>query len=85
MTFIIVVFLFPTTSHFTVADMNYPVVVITCSIHIISKISFSPFTGGTLSLSVLYFYIPVYGGVYWFKGPVSTINDSIPKHDAVGF
>jgi len=67
MAFIIVVFLFPTTSHFTGADMNYTVVVF----------------GGTISLSVLYFYIPVYGGVYWFKGPVPTIKDNIPKHDAV--
>jgi hypothetical protein len=31
-------------------------------------------TGGTLVLSVLYFYLPVYGGVHWFNGPVSTIN-----------
>ena len=34
-------------------------------------------TGGTLILSVVYFYFPVYGGVYWFKGPISTIDSDV--------
>jgi hypothetical protein len=39
-------------------------------------------TGGTLALSVLYFYFPVYGGVHWFNGPVSTIKD-VKSHIAL--
>ena len=31
--------------------------------------------GGTLLLSLVYFYFPKYGGVYWFTGPVSTVRD----------
>lgn len=59
MVFIIVVFLFPTSPHPTSSNMNYTVVV----------------WGGTLALSLAYFYFPVYGGMYWFKGPVQTINN----------
>ena len=28
--------------------------------------------GGALLLSIVYFYFPKYGGVYWFKGPIRT-------------
>jgi hypothetical protein len=31
--------------------------------------------GGVLVLSVIYFYFPKYGGVYWFKGPVNTVGE----------
>lgn len=31
--------------------------------------------GGTLLLSVIYFYFPKYGGLYWFTGPVRTLED----------
>jgi hypothetical protein len=30
-------------------------------------------TGGTLTLAILYFYFPKYGGAVWFKGPVTTV------------
>jgi len=59
MVFIVVVFLFPATPNPVASTMNYTVVVL----------------GGTLVFSIIYFYFPKYGGVYWFKGPVSTIQD----------
>jgi len=58
MAFMGVVFLFPTTPQTDVADMNYTVVVL----------------GGVLILSLVWYYFPVYGGVHWFTGPVSTIE-----------
>lgn len=30
--------------------------------------------GGVLTLALTYFYVPVYGGVHWFKGPVRTTS-----------
>jgi amino acid transporter len=59
MSLISVVFLFPVTPQTDAQDMNYSVVV----------------TGGTLILSLVWYYFPKYGGVYWFKGPVSTIDN----------
>ena len=59
MTFMSIVFLFPTTPDPAAPLMNYAIVVL----------------GGVLVLSVIYFYFPIYGGVYWFKGPVKTIED----------
>jgi amino acid transporter len=53
-----IVFFFPTTSQTDVANMNYTVVVL----------------GGTLTLSLVWYYFPVYGGVYWFTGPVPNIG-----------
>lgn len=38
--------------------MNYSVVVI----------------GGIMFLSLLWYYFPKYGGVHWFKGPISNIE-----------
>jgi hypothetical protein len=58
MSFMGVVFLFPSTPNPAVADMNYSVVIL----------------GGVMGLSVVYYYLPKYGGIYWFKGPVSTIG-----------
>lgn len=43
--------------------MNYTVVVV----------------GGTLMLSLGYYFLPKYGGVYWFEGPVETIRDRAGK------
>lgn len=41
-----------------------------------------------MALSVLYFYFPVYGGMHWFNGPVSTIKDytlnTTPSDDLQG-
>ncbi|TFK80803.1 APC amino acid permease [Polyporus arcularius HHB13444] len=58
MAFMGTVFLFPTSPGPAVADMNYTVVVL----------------GGVLLLSVLWYYFPKYGGVHWFTGPISTID-----------
>ncbi|KAM5532681.1 hypothetical protein V8D89_013650 [Ganoderma adspersum] len=58
MSFMSVVLLFPTSPGPGVADMNYTVVVL----------------GGVLVLSLVWYYFPVYGGVHWFTGPVSTVN-----------
>ena len=59
------VFLFPTSPDPTGKTMNYSIVVL----------------GGILILSLIYFYFPMYGGVYWFKGPVNTIDGAV--HDEV--
>ncbi|KAK0196787.1 APC amino acid permease [Armillaria mellea] len=58
MVFMTVVLMFPLTPSPGVAGMNYTVAV----------------QGGILVLSVVYFYCPKYGGKYWFKGPVSTVE-----------
>lgn len=59
MVFMIVVFLFPAAPDVTSQSMNYTVVVV----------------GGVLALSLTYYFLPVYGGMHWFKGPVETIGD----------
>jgi hypothetical protein len=58
MIFMIVVFLFPTAPSPTSESMNYTVVVV----------------GGTIFLSLGYYFFPKYGGMYWFTGPVHTIE-----------
>ncbi|KIM81914.1 hypothetical protein PILCRDRAFT_820783 [Piloderma croceum F 1598] len=58
MLFMSVVFLFPSLPQTDVADMNYTVVVM----------------GGTLILSLAWYYCPKYGGVHWFTGPVKNIG-----------
>ena len=58
MIFMILVFLFPAAPFPTSHSMNYTVVVV----------------GGTLALSLGYYFFPKYGGVHWFKGPVETIR-----------
>lgn len=58
MAFMAIVLLFPTTPTTTAQEMNYTVVVY----------------GGVLVLALAYYYCPVYGGVYWFTGPVRTIG-----------
>ena len=55
-----IVFLFPTTPSTDTQDMNYTVVVLF----------------GTLFLSLVWYYFPVYGGVHWFTGPVPTIQEA---------
>ncbi|KAG6853463.1 hypothetical protein C0991_004250 [Blastosporella zonata] len=59
MTFMSVMFFFPATPATDAPDMNYTVVVL----------------GGILILSIVWYYFPKYGGVYWFAGPVSNIDD----------
>ena len=70
MAFMGVVFLFPATPEVGVGDMNYTVVVL----------------GGTLALSLVYYYFPKYGGKNWFAGPVATIDarDGSPGHNEKG-
>jgi hypothetical protein len=58
MIFMIVVFMFPAAPFPTSQSMNYTVVVV----------------GGTMSLSLGYYFFPKYGGVYWFTGPVETLR-----------
>jgi hypothetical protein len=58
-----IVFFFPTTKHTNTKEMNYTVVVL----------------GGVLILSLAWFYLPVYGGVHWFKGPVPTVEEHVPR------
>ena len=41
------------------ADMNYTIIVL----------------GAWLTLCIVYYYLPVYGGVHWFRGPISNIGD----------
>ena len=53
MAFTTTVFFFPATPKTTPQEMNYTIVVL----------------GGVLILALVYYYFPVYGGVYWFTGP----------------
>ncbi|EJD04784.1 amino acid transporter [Fomitiporia mediterranea MF3/22] len=60
MAFTSLVLLFPTNpAPVNAGDMNYSVVVL----------------GGVMFFSIMYYYFPKYGGVYWFKGPIRTIRD----------
>jgi hypothetical protein len=61
MIFMIVIFLFPTTPTTNAKEMNYTVVVF----------------GGFMSLAIFWYYCPVYGGVYWFNGPISNVGPQI--------
>ncbi|KAG6914602.1 hypothetical protein DXG01_016378 [Tephrocybe rancida] len=63
MMFMSIVFCFPSTAVTDAPDMNYTVVVL----------------GGILSLSVVWYYFPRYGGVHWFTGPVRNIDDRAPE------
>ncbi|KJA15150.1 hypothetical protein HYPSUDRAFT_80625 [Hypholoma sublateritium FD-334 SS-4] len=58
MAFMSTVFLFPTSPTTTVQDMNYTVAVF----------------GGVMLLSIIYYFFPKYGGMYWFTGPVANVS-----------
>lgn len=58
MPFMLVIFLFPTVPSTSATTMNYTVVVL----------------GGVLGLSLMWYYLPVYGGMHWFSGPVPNIE-----------
>ncbi|KAK0239783.1 amino acid/polyamine transporter I [Armillaria nabsnona] len=60
MTFMTVVFMFPLTPSPGVGNMNYTVA--------------TDFAGGVLILATIYFYLPKYGGINWFTGPISTVE-----------
>ncbi|EMD30988.1 hypothetical protein CERSUDRAFT_163578 [Gelatoporia subvermispora B] len=67
MSFTVVVFAFPSTPAPSSSSMNYTIVVL----------------GAWIVLCLLYYYLPVYGGVYWFKGPRANIQlDHDTKQDA---
>ncbi|KAF7361655.1 GABA permease [Mycena venus] len=65
MIFMIVVFMFPAIPDPTSHSMNYTAVVL----------------GGTLLLSLGYYFFPKYGGRNWFTGPVETIRDLDSPND----
>ncbi len=52
-----IVLLFPASPNPETEDMNYASVVLF----------------GTLILSLVWYWFPVYGGVHWFEGPVPTV------------
>ncbi|KAI0027526.1 APC amino acid permease [Vararia minispora EC-137] len=58
MAFFGLIFLFPAAQTTNVGNMNYTVVVL----------------GGILILSLAWYYLPAYGGVHWFTGPVPNIE-----------
>ncbi|TFY50909.1 hypothetical protein EVG20_g11261, partial [Dentipellis fragilis] len=66
MSFMIIIFTFPTTPNPTTEDMNYTVVV----------------SGGVVILSLAYYFFPKYGGRYWFKGPIRTVEDDLDAGSA---
>jgi len=59
MTFASIVLIFPSNPSPVQSNMNYTVLVI----------------GGWILLCLIYYYLPVYGGKYWFKGPVSNLPE----------
>ncbi|KAG6872162.1 hypothetical protein C0992_009830, partial [Termitomyces sp. T32_za158] len=65
MTFMSVVFLFPMAPKINAQGMNYVVVVF----------------GGTMLLSIMWYYFPKYGGVNWFTGPVPNVRP-VSEHDS---
>ncbi|KAI6137894.1 amino acid/polyamine transporter I [Pisolithus tinctorius] len=66
MAFMIIVFSFPATPTTNAADMNYAIVVL----------------GGVMVLSLVWYYLPVYGGIHWFTGPVPNIDAD--RKDEIG-
>ena len=73
----IIVFLFPAAPMPTSANMNYTIVVLGKSCQCCrSNTIYLTFghVGGTLVIAVAYYYLPVYGGVHWFEGPIRTVQ-----------
>ncbi|KZT08870.1 APC amino acid permease [Laetiporus sulphureus 93-53] len=58
MFFSIAILLFPSDPAPDAPNMNYTVVVL----------------GGWLTLCLVYYYFPVYGGVHWFRGPIANVD-----------
>jgi len=65
MAFIIVILLFPLNPDPTAAEMNYTIVVV----------------GSILTLSTVYYFLPVYGGRHWFSGPVRTVDGGSSREE----
>ena len=68
MIFMSIVFMFPNSPTTTTQDMNYTVDVL----------------GGVMLLSVVWYFFPKYGGVYWFTGPVPNILGLEGSMDGAG-
>ncbi|KAJ6613810.1 amino acid/polyamine transporter I [Mycena sp. CBHHK59/15] len=66
MWFMTTVLMFPAAPDPVEQTMNYTVVV----------------TGGVLLLALLYYYFPVYGGRYWFQGPVANVEAEDQARDS---
>lgn len=60
MIFSIVILIFPSSPDPSGPDMNYTIVVL----------------GAWISLCLIYYYFPVYGGVYWFHGPIANVSSA---------
>ncbi|KAH9836813.1 amino acid/polyamine transporter I [Rhodofomes roseus] len=58
MIFSIIILIFPSSPAPDAPNMNYTVVVL----------------AAWLALCLGYYYMPVYGGVYWFKGPIANVD-----------
>lgn len=72
----IIVFFFPANPNPGAAGMNYTVVVLGTTLWALwGTDTYHSFLGGTLVLATVYYYFPKYGGINWFKGPVSTIGE----------
>ncbi|KAJ3511155.1 hypothetical protein NLJ89_g4262 [Agrocybe chaxingu] len=70
MALMIVILIFPANTDPEAETMNYAVVVVGC----------------ILLLSVIYYFLPIYGGRHWFTGPVRTIDadlDSVSVDEVV--
>ncbi|PAV19377.1 APC amino acid permease [Pyrrhoderma noxium] len=67
MAFMAIVLLFPATPQISPGTMNYSVVIL----------------GGVMLLALIYYYLPVYGGIHWFTGPVSTIDSNETANTSV--
>ena len=60
MTLVIAIFCFPANPAPDATSMNYT----------------SLLLGGYILICLAYYYVPVYGGKYWFKGPVGNVESS---------
>ena len=67
MMFTICIVMFPTAPGPTAGDMNYTVAV----------------SGGWILLCLIYYYFPKYGGMYWFKGPIASVDVHSPAVESI--